>query len=81
MYIFQSLEDKLSGRVRMSQLFRSGTYEVRVEELIYVSYGSERRRISSNKTIMNYFNENYSRFISVPIESTIENFLKKNRSN
>lgn len=81
MYIFQSLEDKLSGNVRMSQLFRSGTYEVRVEELISVSYGSDRRRISSNKTIMNYFDENYSRFIPVPIESTIENFLKKNRSN
>lgn len=80
-FVFQSLIDKLSGKVRMSQLFRSGTKEIRADELISLSYESERRRISSNGTIMNYFEKNYSRFIEVPVEKVIEDFLTNNRSN
>ncbi len=80
-FVFQSLMDKLSGNVKVSQLFRGDTKEIRIDEFISLSYESERRRISSNKTIMNYFDKNYSNFITVPIEKKIEDFLDKNRSN
>ncbi len=80
-FVFQSLLDKLSGNVKVNQLFRGATKEIRIEEFISLSYESERRRISSNKTIMNYFEKNYCNFITVPVEKKIEEFLDKNRSN
>ena len=80
-YVFQSLADKLSGRVKMSRLFQSETLEMRFEELISMSYESERRRISANGTIMNYFDKNYKKYINVAIEKKINDFLEKNRSN
>lgn len=80
-FVFQSLADKLSGRVKMSQLFRSGTIEMRYEEMIMISYESERRRISVNGTIMNYFDKNHGKYIDVAIEKKINNFLGKNRAN
>lgn len=80
-FVFQSLKDKLSGNVKVSQLFRGDIKEIRIDEFISLSYESERRRISSNKTIMNYFDKNYCNFITVPVEKKIEDFLDKNRSN
>ncbi len=80
-FIFQSLEDKLSGKVKMNRLFRSEIKTVIVDDLIMMSYESDRRRISSNGTIMNYYDRNYSNYISMAIENTIKDFLLKNRSN
>lgn len=80
-YVFQSLEDKLSGKLRLNRLFRSETINVNADELISVSHDSERRRISANGTIMNYYDRNYSNYISMPIENIIKGFLLKNRSN
>lgn len=80
-FVFQSLLDKLSGSVKVSQLFRGEPKEIQIDEFISLSYESERRRISSNKTIMNYFDKNYCNFITVPVEKKIEEFLDKNRSN
>lgn len=80
-FVFQSLMDKLSGNVRVNQLFKGETKEIRVDEFISLSYESERRRISSNKTIMNYFDKNFCNFITVPVERKIEEFLDQNRSN
>lgn len=80
-YVFQSLEDKLSGNVKLNQLFKSGIKNVLVPELVNLSYESERRRISSNGTIMNYFDRNYGKYISVPLQKDIKDFLKNNRSN
>lgn len=80
-YVFQSLVDKLSGCVKMSQLFRSGTVEICYKELIMMAYESERRRISANGTIMNYFDKNYGKYINVAIEKKINHFLSNNRAN
>lgn len=80
-YVFQSLEDKLSGNLKLNRLFKSEIIYVKSEELISVAYDSERRRISANGTIMNYFNRNYSNYISTPVEKTIKDFLIENRSN
>lgn len=80
-YVFQSLEDKLSGNLRLNRLFRSETKCVKADELIYVAYDSERRRISANGTIMNYYDRNYSNYISLPVEKEIKEFLNVNRSN
>lgn len=80
-FVFQSLIDKLSGRIKMSQLFRSGTIEMRYEELIDMSFQSEGRRISANGTIMNFFDMNHNKYIYVSIEKKINDFLCKNRAN
>lgn len=80
-YVFQSLEDKLSGSIKLNRLFKSEMISKKVKELIYISKDSERRRISSNGTIMNYFDPNYSHYISMPVEENIKKFLNENRSN
>ncbi len=80
-FVFQSLADKLSGRVKMSQLFRSGSLEIRYEELIMLSFESGERRISANGTIMNHFDKNHSKYINVAIEKKIDDFLGNNRAN
>lgn len=80
-YVFQSLEDKLSGSVKFNQLFQSGNINISVKELIYVAQDSERRRISANYTIMNYYEQNYDNYIKVPLEKKVKDFLKENRSN
>lgn len=80
-YVFQSLEDKLSGNVKLNQLFKSGIKSVLVPDFVNISYESERRRISVNGTIMNYFDRNYGKYISVPLQKSIKDFLKNNRSN
>lgn len=79
-YVFQSLKDKLSGNVKMCQLLRGTQCEMRFPELVNISANEEHRIISSNGTIMNKFETNYSKFIVTPIESEIEKFLK-NESN
>jgi len=81
MYVFQSLVEKLSGNVKMSRLFNSGSKEFTFNELITISNNSERRRISANGTIMNYFETNYTNYIPITIEKNIKDFLLKNRSN
>lgn len=80
-YVFQSLEDKLSGNIKLNRLFRSQIIVIKSEELICLSQNSERRRISANGTIMNYFDPNYRHYISMPIERKIKKFLAENRSN
>lgn len=80
-YVFQSLEDKLSGKLKLNRLFKSEIKCINTDELILVSHDSDRRRISANGTIMNYYDRNYSNYISVPIENVIKDFLIKNRSN
>lgn len=80
-FVFQSLEDKLSGSIKLNRLFRSEMISKKSKELICISEKSKRRKISSNGTIMNDFNLNYRNYISMPIEEDIKNFLNKNRSN
>lgn len=80
-YVFQSLEDKLSGNIKVNRLFRSEIKNILVNELVYVSHNSERRRISANGTIMNYYERNYDNYISVALEKNVRDFLKSNRSN
>lgn len=80
-FVFQSLEDKLSGSIKLNRLFRSEMISKKSKELICISEKSKRRKISSNGTIMNDFNLNYRNYISMPIEEDIKNFLNRNRSN
>lgn len=80
-YVFQSLEDKLSGNIKMNQLFKSSVKNVNADDFVSVSKDSERRRISANGTIMNYYKRNYSNFIAMPLEKKIKDFLRQNRSN
>lgn len=81
-YVFQSLEDKLSGKTKNSRLFKSETMYINVSELVSIcSQESDRRRISANGTYMNYYECNYKKYISTPIEKNIKEFLLKNRSN
>lgn len=80
-YVFGSLEDKLSGKVDMNRLFATECIHLRISEFICMSTESDRRRISPNGTIMNYYDQNYEKYITVPLEKNIKNFLRNNKSN
>lgn len=80
-YVFQSLEDKLSGSVKYNRLFKTESKSFFVKELVCVAQNSERRKKSANGTIMNYYQRNYENYIKVPLEKKVKDFLNENRSN
>lgn len=83
-YIFVSLEEKLTGKIKYSQLLRTNNnFSKEWEELrnIFIVQ-NKHRRISTNGTIMNVFENNYREYIdtNVQIEKDINNFLLKDKS-
>ena len=74
-YVFQSLTDKLSGNVKMCPLFKGTPKDFYFPELVSLSFESDLRRISPNRTIMNYFHTNYRKYIETPLDHKIEQFL------
>ncbi|WP_167955311.1 NB-ARC domain-containing protein [Anaerosporobacter faecicola] len=83
-YIFRKLEEKLSGKSLFNQILSTGTYEMNFEELacIYTS-DSDVRVISSNKTIMNKFDNNYDDYIEPgfsEIKNNVKKFILENKS-
>ncbi|MDN3955815.1 S1 RNA-binding domain-containing protein [Sporolactobacillus laevolacticus] len=79
-FIFNSLVDKLSGNVKFCKLFKTGDYNSSFKELISISEEDSYRRISTNGTIMNYFDNNFSHYIEVGLKKIIVDFLKNNKS-
>lgn len=82
-YIFVSLEEKLTGKIKYWQLLRNNNFYKEWEELTNIFIvENQHRRISSNGTIMNVFENNYKEYVetNVQIEKEIVNFLLKDKS-
>lgn len=83
-YIFVSLEEKLTGKMKYAQLLRTNNnFYKEWEELSNIFVVKNKyRRISTNGTIMNVFENNYKEYIDtkVQIEKVINNFLLKDKS-
>lgn len=81
--IFSSLEEKITGKIRMCSLFSDITSSETVyfKELVCLSQSDDGRQFSqSNGTIMNFFTPNYTKYVDVGFHKLIENFLYKNRA-
>ncbi|MGD6776352.1 NB-ARC domain-containing protein [Sutcliffiella horikoshii] len=83
-FIFVSLEEKLTGKIKYAQLLRTNNnYFKEWNELknIFIVQ-NKHRRISANGTIMNVFENNYKEYIqtNVQIDKELNDFLLKDKS-
>lgn len=80
-YVFNSLNDTLSGSVRLSPLFHAKEEVYQFAELAQLCNYEDNRKISmNNNTIMNDFEENFSRYHDIGIKKKVFEFLKHNQS-
>jgi len=81
-YLFRSVEEILSGRVRYNKLFRTGDLRLEWNELSNTSIESTTfRRRSPNGTIVSILNKNYKKYIEVGVlKKKIVNFLTRDKA-
>ena len=83
-YIFVSLEEKLTGKIKYSQLLRTNNnfYKEWAELTNIFIIQNKHRRISANGTIMNVFENNYREYIdtNIQLEKNLKNFLLNDKS-
>ena len=80
-YIFSSVEEKLTGRVKYNQILKTGKKTAEYDEFAtFVSYSDSIKSISANGTIITRFEKYFKRYIDVGISVKILNFLLKNNS-
>lgn len=83
-YIFVSLREKLTGKVDYAHLLKGGnTKSKEWEELVSIFVVQNKyRSISSNGTIMNVFENNYKKYVSITNdnETSLRNFLLRDKS-
>lgn len=82
-FIFVSLEEKLTGKVKYAQLLRANQIFKEWQELVSIFIVQNKyRRISSNGTIMNMFENNHKEYISIhkQNEELLRHFLLKDKS-
>ncbi len=80
-YIYAKTVEKLIGRIHYNQLVNTGTVDRIWEPFSNLSVLNDGMKIKSvNGTIRNIYNNNFTTYIEVGIQSQILGFLKKNRS-
>lgn len=81
-WIFQSIEEKLLGKVRYNNIFsRSGVKFREWDEFCQLSVENDGiRRRCPNGSIINIFDNNYRKYIDVGIKQKIKKFLIENRA-
>lgn len=83
-FLFVSLEEKLTGKIKYSQLLRTNNsfYKEWSELSNIFIVQNKNRRISANGTIMNVFENNYREYIdtNVQIEKALNDFLLQDKS-
>lgn len=81
MYLFCSVDEKLTGRIKYNRLIKTGKKFVDVKELRSISITDEgHKRRTSNGTIINNYKNNYRKYIDVGIAKKLLSFLTSNRS-
>jgi hypothetical protein len=80
-YFFNSIDEKLLGKVKYNQLLETGVFYKEWEELCELDIENDGLKIKShNGTIRNVYENNYSKYIDIGIKSKLKNFLLKNKS-
>ena len=80
-FVFNRIDQKLTGNTVYSQLFESGKVTREIAEFINTSITNEYQRISANRTIMNLFDTNYQgKYIEVGLTDDVKKFLCYNTS-
>ncbi len=80
-FVFSSVEEKLTGRVKYNQLIHTGKKTIEYEELATINITNDGvKRKSSNGTIINVYDTNYKKYIDLGYATKIIKFLTKNNS-
>lgn len=80
-FIFSSIEEKLTGRVKYNQLLKSGKKTIEYIELATINIINDgHKRKTANGTVVNQYEKNYKKYIEVGITNQILKFLTKNNS-
>lgn len=80
-YVYGKITEKLLGKIHYNRLINTGTTDVvwvPFSNLCIVNDGIKIK--TSNGTIRNVYENNYTKYIDVGVEAQILNFLKKNKS-
>jgi hypothetical protein len=80
-FIFCSIEEKLTGRVKFNQLLRTGSKKLEYDDFAVFSITEDSfKRKSSNGTIINKIENNFTKYIDIGTTKTLVDFLTKNQS-
>lgn len=80
-FIFRDIKEKLLGKIRYSQILKTGELYKTWDELCNVAIETDGIRLrAQNSTIVNRFENNYKKYIEIGIKKQIVKFLTKNKS-
>lgn len=80
-FIFSSIEEKLTGRVKYNQLLKTGKATAEFQEFAtFISYSDALKSKSANGTIITKYEKYFKKYIDVGISKKILEFLLKNQS-
>lgn len=81
LYFFNSIDEKLLGKVKYNRLLETGIFYKEWEELCELDITNDGIKVKShNGTIRNVYENNYRKYIDIGIKSKLKNFLIKNNS-
>jgi len=80
-YFFNSIEEKLLGRVRYNRLLETGVLKKEWTEFVELNIVEDGVKTkTSNGTILNAYDNNYKKYIDIGIKKKIYEFLTKNKA-
>ena len=80
-YVFCSVQERLIGLVKYNQIFKSNQFYKEWSEFCNFSIEADNlRRVTSNKTIINIYKNNYKKYIPIDAKKKVLKFLKDDKS-
>ncbi|MDW8346413.1 MAG: NB-ARC domain-containing protein [Bacteroidia bacterium] len=81
LYFFNSIDEKLLGKVKYNRLLHTGIYYKEWEELCELDITNDGLKLKShNGTIRNVYENNYRKYIDIGIKGKLKTFLIKNNA-
>jgi GTPase SAR1 family protein len=81
LYFFNSIDEKLLGKVKYTRLLETGTIYKEWNELCELDIANDGIKVKScNGTIRNIYENNYRKYIDIGIKGKLKSFLTKNNA-
>ena len=81
LFFFNSIDEKLLGKVKYNRLLDTGTYFKEWDELCELDVTNDGIKVKShNGTIRNIYENNYRKYIDIGIKGKLKTFLIKNNA-
>jgi hypothetical protein len=81
-FVFNKIQERLTGKIKYNQIIKTGTLFLEWPDFTSLSIeNDDTRRKSSNKTIINAFENNYNEYIELgPIKDKVKDFVLNNKA-